>query len=170
MGRLLPSYDPISSRSQTANSGTLHLISPKATPPTPPSHSEPTPTTPISCVLQLEPSLQTLIFFQTDPCGLQLFHLLSHTEGRGGATLLVDGFYVASLLKELHPEAYALLSSVPVPAHAAGEPSALYQPSPASGYPTLGHDRLTGELTQVRWNNDDRSVMNHLEPAVVEKW
>ncbi|KAH0832977.1 hypothetical protein J3R83DRAFT_11955 [Lanmaoa asiatica] len=40
----------------------------------------------------------------TDPCGLQLFHLLSHTEGSGGATLLVDGFYVASLLKELHPE------------------------------------------------------------------
>ncbi|KAG6331400.1 hypothetical protein ID866_7686, partial [Astraeus odoratus] len=40
----------------------------------------------------------------TDPCGLQLFHLLSHTDGSGGASLLVDGFYVASLLKELHPD------------------------------------------------------------------
>ncbi|KAF8968040.1 hypothetical protein BDZ97DRAFT_1800604 [Flammula alnicola] len=106
----------------------------------------------------------------TDPSGLQLFHLLSHTDGSGGATLLVDGFYVASILKELHPEAYDLLSQIPIPAHAAGEPTALYSPSPASGYPVLGHDTVTGELTQVRWNNDDRSVMNHLAPELVEKW
>lgn len=107
---------------------------------------------------------------QTDPCGLQLFHLLSHTNGSGGATLLVDGFYVASIMKELHPEAYMLLSSVPVPAHAAGEASCLYSPSPAAGYPVLGHDPVTGELAQVRWNNDDRSVMRHLAPDLVEKW
>ncbi|KAJ7039567.1 Trimethyllysine dioxygenase [Mycena alexandri] len=106
----------------------------------------------------------------TDPCGLQLFHLLSHTEGTGGSTLLVDGFYVASILKELHPEAYSILARTPVPAHAAGEPSALYQPSPPSGYPVLGHDPVTGELIQVRWNNDDRSVMNNLDPYQVEEW
>jgi len=29
---------------------------------------------------------------------------------------------------------------------------------------------VTGELYQVRWNNDDRSVMDHLDPTVVEKW
>ncbi|KAH7884549.1 Trimethyllysine dioxygenase [Phlebopus sp. FC_14] len=107
---------------------------------------------------------------QTDPCGLQLFHLLSHTEGSGGATLLVDGFYVASILKELHPELHAILSHVPIPAHAAGEPTALYRPSPPSGYPTLRHDGLTGELAQVRWNNDDRSVMSHIDPSMVEDW
>ncbi|KAF9561975.1 Trimethyllysine dioxygenase [Agrocybe pediades] len=106
----------------------------------------------------------------TDPCGLQLFHLLSHTEGTGGATLLVDGFYVASIMKELHPEAYELLSRIPVPAHAAGEESSLYTPAPSSGYPVLGHDTITGELVQVRWNNDDRSVMNHISPDLVEKW
>ncbi|KAI5988739.1 Trimethyllysine dioxygenase [Pisolithus albus] len=106
----------------------------------------------------------------TDPCGVQLFHLLSHTGGSGGTTLLVDGFYVASLLKELHPDHYDMLSSVPIPAHASGEPTALYRPSPPSGYPTLQHDKITGELTQVRWNNDDRSVMSHLCPEVVEKW
>ncbi|KAF8907359.1 hypothetical protein CPB84DRAFT_1813601 [Gymnopilus junonius] len=106
----------------------------------------------------------------TDPCGLQLFHLLSHTEGTGGETLLVDGFYAASIMKELHPEAYDLLSRVPVPAHAAGEPSELYTPYPQSGYPVLRHDSTTGELIQVRWNNDDRSVMNHLTPELVEKW
>lgn len=111
-----------------------------------------------------------LYFLQTDPCGLQLFHLLSHEGGTGGATLLVDGFYVASILRELRPEVYDLLSRVPVPAHAAGEPSTLYRPSPPSGYPVLNHDPVTGALTQVRWNNDDRSVMNALDPYLVEEW
>ncbi|KDQ59036.1 hypothetical protein JAAARDRAFT_68604 [Jaapia argillacea MUCL 33604] len=106
----------------------------------------------------------------TDPCGIQLFHLLSHTEGTGGATLLVDGFYVASILKELHPKIYSLLSRVPVPAHAAGEPSALYRPTPLLGYPVLGHERGSGELAQVRWNNDDRSVMTSYGGEDVEEW
>jgi trimethyllysine dioxygenase len=108
---------------------------------------------------------------------LQLFHLLSHTNGTGGSTLLVDGFYVASLLSTLEPEVYALLSQVPVPAHSAGASSEslpslsyLYQPKPKLGYPILNHDKTTGELTQVRYNNDDRSVMRHLEPSLVEPW
>lgn len=104
----------------------------------------------------------------TDPCGLQLFHLLSHTEGTGGETLLVDGFYVASLLKELHPTAYELLSRIGIPSHAAGDAGSVYTPSPQGSYPVLGHNR--GELVQVRWNNDDRSVMNHLAPSELEEW
>jgi trimethyllysine dioxygenase len=110
------------------------------------------------------------LWLQTDPCGLQLFHLLSHPDGVGGATLLVDGFYVASVLKELHPHHYTLLSRIPIPAHAAGELSSIYRPSPASGYPVLRHDPASGELMQVRWNNDDRSVMNGLGPGEVEEW
>lgn len=96
--------------------------------------------------------------------------MLSHTDGSGGASLLVDGFYAASIVKELYPAMYGCLSVTEVPAHAAGEPSTLYRPSPPSGYPVLGHDPLTGELTQVRWNNDDRSVMNNLEPQLVAEW
>ncbi|TFK49526.1 Trimethyllysine dioxygenase [Heliocybe sulcata] len=95
----------------------------------------------------------------TDPCGIQLFHLLSHTEGTGGATLLVDGFYVADILGDTRPELYSLLCRTPVRAHAAGEPGALYVPSPSSGYPILSHDYGTGGIGQVRWNNDDRSVL-----------
>ncbi|KAI6033285.1 Trimethyllysine dioxygenase [Pisolithus marmoratus] len=106
----------------------------------------------------------------TDPCGLQIFHLLSHTGGSGGTSLLVDGFYVASLLKKFHPDYYDILSRVPIPGHASGDPTIRYRPSPPSGYPTLQHDIITGELTQVRWNNDDRSAMSHLSPEVVEKW
>lgn len=107
---------------------------------------------------------------QTDPCGLQLFHILSHTEGSGGATLLVDGFYVASLLRELHPDAYELLSRIPIPAHAAGEGDMMYRPNLPNGYPPLRHDAASGELVQVRWNNDDRSVMDHLEAELIEPW
>ncbi|KAI0346180.1 Trimethyllysine dioxygenase, partial [Trametopsis cervina] len=102
----------------------------------------------------------------TDPCGLQLFHLLSHTDGSGGQTLLVDGFYVASILKELHPSAYDILSRVNVPAHAAGEPGSIYT---AKSYPVLGHEQ-DGELVQVRWNNDDRSTMSHLSAAEMDEW
>ena len=65
---------------------------------------------------------------------------------------------------------YDILSRVPVPAHAAGEPSELFRPSPPSGYPVLNHDSITGDLTQVRWNNDDRSVMSSLDPYMVEEW
>lgn len=106
----------------------------------------------------------------TDPCGLQLFHLLSHTDGSGGATLLVDGFYVASILKEIHPDMYSLLSRIPIPTHAAGEQGSIYRPSPLSGYPVLNHDMLSRDLSQVRWNNDDRSAMRHLSGNDVEDW
>ncbi|KAG6839997.1 hypothetical protein C0991_009710, partial [Blastosporella zonata] len=106
----------------------------------------------------------------TDPCGLQLFHLLSHTDGTGGASLLVDGFYAASILKDVHPDAYEVLSKVPVPTHAAGEAAVMYRPHPPTGFPVLGHDPVTGELIQVRWNNDDRSAMNHLDPHLVDDW
>jgi len=89
-------------------------------------------------------------------------------------------------MKELHPKAYDLLSRVRVPAHSAGEPGALYTPFPESGYPVLGHEAMEipgsgtggaegeggdrGELVQVRWNNDDRSVMKGLKADVVEEW
>ncbi|TCD61488.1 hypothetical protein EIP91_008371 [Steccherinum ochraceum] len=104
----------------------------------------------------------------TDPCGLQAFHLLSHEDGSGGSTLLVDGFYVASLLKELHPTAYEILTRVGVPSHAAGDADSVYTPSPQGAYPILRE--ANGELMQVRWNNDDRSVMNNLAPSELEEW
>ncbi|KII89632.1 hypothetical protein PLICRDRAFT_558618 [Plicaturopsis crispa FD-325 SS-3] len=104
----------------------------------------------------------------TDPSGLQLFHLLSH-EGTGGSTLLVDGFYTASLLRSLHPDLHAVLARVPVPAHAAGEPGALYKPKlakPALEY-VGGPD---GELVHVRWNNHDRSALRDVAAGDVESW
>ncbi|KAF9069703.1 hypothetical protein BDP27DRAFT_1325233 [Rhodocollybia butyracea] len=175
----------------------------------------------------------------TDPCGLQLFHLLEHTSSSdphasdsesspielsntvstpdetsprpeaefftasttpnpnsnpspattppspkaissshslGGTTLLVDGFYVASILRQLHPDAYDLLSSVKVPAHAAGERDTAGIFSTDEGHPILTHD-TSGNLIQVRWNNDDRSAVTSLPSlpgsgmtATMEEW
>ncbi|KAI0249174.1 hypothetical protein BJV78DRAFT_1328612 [Lactifluus subvellereus] len=100
----------------------------------------------------------------TDPSGIQLFHLLEHTEGSGGATLLVDGFYVASILRDLYPEAHRLLSTVPIPAHAAGESAILYRAARAR----LEHDAV-GNLRAVRWNNADRSVLRGVPYADVPR-
>jgi trimethyllysine dioxygenase len=90
----------------------------------------------------------------TDPCGIQIFHLLEHTDGTGGASLLVDGFYAASILRDLYPEAYRLLSAIPIATHAAGEAGILYRAT----HSLLEHDPA-GNLKAVRWNNDDRSTL-----------
>lgn len=105
----------------------------------------------------------------TDPAGLQIFHKLSHPPpGEGGISLLVDGFYVASLLKELRPESYDTLSRLSVPAHASGTAGTLLRP-PIS-QPVLRHDEA-GELAQVRWNNEDRGVLgSHWSPDDVKAW
>ena len=38
-------------------------------------------------------------FKSTDVC-LQVFHLLDHSSGSGGETVLVDGFYCANMLQK----------------------------------------------------------------------
>ena len=87
----------------------------------------------------------------TDPAGLQIFHLLSH-DGKGGESLLVDGFYTASRLSR---SAYETLSRLSVPSHASGNPE--HQLRPCSR-PSIFHDDQ-GQLVQVRWNNEDRGVL-----------
>jgi len=109
--------------------------------------------------------------YYTDPAGLQIFHLLSHTEGQGGANLLVDGFYAASVLKEINPSAFEILSRVRMQAHSAGDDKTFYKAGPTSeGYPLLTVDHKTGQLCQVRYNNDDRSVVTDLQGCEVEEW
>ncbi|KAJ3188306.1 hypothetical protein HDU85_005457 [Gaertneriomyces sp. JEL0708] len=103
----------------------------------------------------------------TDPIGLQLFHLLEH-DGTGGEQIYVDGFNVASQLKEKHPWAYDILSNTRISAHSAGDASTLLEPSFAR--PIINHDPTTGRLYQVRFNNDDRSVFNHLSADQVRDY
>ncbi|KAI2621745.1 trimethyllysine dioxygenase [Hypoxylon sp. NC1633] len=102
----------------------------------------------------------------TDPAGLQAFHLLSHTDpssnhhsstNLGGQSLLVDGFYAASILKKEDPKAFEVLSRVKLPWHASGNKGITI--SPDKLYPVLEVDETTGKMHRVRWNNDDRGVV-----------
>ena len=89
--------------------------------------------------------------------GLQLFHCLKQSE-TGGESLLVDGYRAAQILRTEHLDSYRILSRTPVPSHSAGDPNYFFQ---VTSKPVLCHDLVgTGELIQVRWNNDDRSAMN----------
>lgn len=103
----------------------------------------------------------------SDPAGLQAFHLLSHTDGDGGASLLVDGFKVAADLQAQDPEAYKILSTVNIHAHASGNEGISIQPY--RGFPVLQHDPKTGDLLQVRWNSSDRAGIE-LPISEVEQW
>ncbi|KAF6767587.1 Taurine catabolism dioxygenase TauD/TfdA [Kalmanozyma brasiliensis GHG001] len=135
--------------------------------------------------LALQAHTDTTYF--TDPAGLQLFHLLSHTASKtasssatkgpsGGSSLLIDGFLAAAVLKDVHPSAYQTLSTVRIRTHSAGDPHTMIRPLLDSGYPILDHDPTTGELTMVRYNNDDRSVLrvsdDEVEPFydALRKW
>lgn len=99
----------------------------------------------------------------TDPAGLQMFHLLSHTEGKGGASLLVDGFNAANQLKQESAESWDILTSVPVLWHASGNEGITITPN--QRFPVLNISRNSTlargieHLSQVRWNNDDRGLV-----------
>ncbi|KAF2016251.1 Trimethyllysine dioxygenase [Aaosphaeria arxii CBS 175.79] len=103
----------------------------------------------------------------SDPAGLQAFHLISHTDGEGGASLLVDGFKAAADLQKQDPKAYDILSDVNVYAHASGNDGISIQPY--RGFPVLEHDPATGRLLRVRWNSSDRAGIE-LPIERVEEW
>ncbi|OJD39867.1 trimethyllysine dioxygenase [Diplodia corticola] len=90
----------------------------------------------------------------SDPAGLQMFHLLSHTDGDGGASLLVDGFKVAMELKEKEPEAYLHLSKISFCGHASGNDGIVV--TPHRFFPVLHHIAAGRRLIQIRWNDSDR--------------
>lgn len=99
----------------------------------------------------------------SEPAGLQIFHLLEHTNGNGGQTILVDGFRAAKTLRDEDPVAYRILSNTRIPAHSSGNEGISIQP--CSPFPVLNHHPVNGELFQVRWNNDDRATMDRWNDA-----
>lgn len=101
----------------------------------------------------LEPHTDNTYF--TEPAGLQALHLLSHTDGSGGESSLVDGFGAAAQLYREDPAAYRRLSMTDIYAHASGNAGVSIQP--AHPFPTFGHDPNTNQVMQVRWNTADRA-------------
>ncbi|KAF1959845.1 Trimethyllysine dioxygenase [Byssothecium circinans] len=115
--------------------------------------------------IALEAHTDTTYF--SDPAGLQAFHLLEHSQGEGGESLLVDGFKVARDLLEQDREAYEILATTNVHSHASGNDGISIQPY--RGFPVFQHDIATGNLLQVRWNSSDRAAIELPIPEV-GKW
>ncbi|KAL8730880.1 MAG: hypothetical protein Q9166_003807 [cf. Caloplaca sp. 2 TL-2023] len=100
----------------------------------------------------------------TDPAGLQTFHLLSHVNGGGGASLLVDGFRAANILRQESPKAFYTLCHTKIRGHCSGNDGIAIMPDHAFPVITVEEDMhwRTAEITQIRWNNDDRAAMTGL--------
>lgn len=71
------------------------------------------------------------------------------------------------MMREQYPSHYNLLTQVKINAHAAGDADSLY--IPGEPFSILKTD-VNGKLIQVRYNNDDRSVLKHIDPVLVDDW
>ncbi|KAJ5084436.1 hypothetical protein NUU61_009015 [Penicillium alfredii] len=91
----------------------------------------------------------------TDPARLQLFHLLSHTDGEGGENLLVDGFAAADVLLNENPKHHAALMAHKHPWHASGNEDVCIQPVLQA--PVIQSHPTYRRVYQIRWNNYDRA-------------
>lgn len=102
----------------------------------------------------------------TDPCGLQLFHVLIPGANDSGQSTFVDGFAAAQALHKHNPTYYQILSQVPITSHASGDPVAgtiLNTSANPAGWPVFTHANpcqpalhRPQNLTQIRWNGGDR--------------
>jgi trimethyllysine dioxygenase len=101
-----------------------------------------------------------------------MFHLLSHTDGSGGESTLVDGFAAATYFYEAKPEFYKVLSTSKIISHASGnrKVGSIDNSTVSHGFSVFQHRTSSsglaeqdlqmnpGNLSQVRWNNDDRAA------------
>lgn len=100
--------------------------------------------------------------YSNDAPGLQMFHCLEFA-GRGGESVLVDGFKAAQVLRAADPEAYEVLTRVEVVGEYV-EPGIHLRAS----RPILRLD-AGGELAQVSFNNYDRAA-RYLPPEEVTRF
>ena len=112
--------------------------------------------------------LQDIVLTQISTKGLQALHLLSHTDGEGGLSSLVDGFGAADALWQEDIQAYKDLSRAKVFAHASGNEGVSIQP--AQAFPVLNHSSEYSGLSQVRWNTADRAGLNVSLGPNMDRW
>lgn len=125
-----------------------------------------------SAYTQLALAAHTDTTYFTDPAGLQTFHLLSHTDGEGGASLLVDGFRAAEILRDESPDDFDALCQIKIRGHSSGNEGIAIMPERA--FPViLTEEAKAGnpaKIIQIRWNNDDRASMAGLPVKEVDRF
>lgn len=104
----------------------------------------------------------------TDPARLQLFHLLSHTDGHGGESLLVDGFRAAETLNKENHEHSKALRMYRQPFHSSGNEDTCIQP--IHDYGVFSYHPEFRRLHQIRWNNYDRAAKRNWSARQQEQW
>ncbi|KAJ5736816.1 Trimethyllysine dioxygenase [Penicillium malachiteum] len=104
----------------------------------------------------------------TDPARLQLFHLLSHTDGSGGESLLVDALSAANKLRLDNKKLFTSLIEQRHSWHSSGNEDVCIQPSARA--PVLSVHPDTGRVYQVRWNNYDRAPKSDWNLRVQKSW
>lgn len=93
---------------------------------------------------------------------LQLLHCLSSST-EGGDSILVDGFEVAECLRATEPDAFGLLSRVPVPFRFRDDDADL-----TAEYPVIALD-VRGGVIAIRLNNRSKAPLR-IESGLVEPW
>ncbi|KAL8920857.1 MAG: hypothetical protein Q9208_006029 [Pyrenodesmia sp. 3 TL-2023] len=121
---------------------------------------------------QLALAAHTDTTYFTDPAGLQTFHLLSHTNGEGGASLLVDGFKAAEILRHESPEDFGALCQIKIRGHSSGNEGIAIMPERAFPVITTDEAKLgkPARIIQIRWNNDDRASMAGLPMEKISRF
>jgi len=100
--------------------------------------------------------------FREPPPGIMIFHTMQASEDRGGVLVMTDGFKIADDLKKEDPEAYELLSTVPIPHRRFIEGVGL-----RAEHTVLTHDYF-GQLVQFRLNERTMGPID-LPPELMEK-
>ncbi|MCR9220452.1 MAG: trimethyllysine dioxygenase [Alphaproteobacteria bacterium] len=88
--------------------------------------------------------------YSIDAPGLQMFHVIEF-DGEGGESVLVDAFAIAEDVRRDHPEAFAALSTIPVPARYLEDGVHL-----EARRPVIRLD-AAGRVEQVSFNHHDRA-------------
>ncbi|RAL09924.1 putative trimethyllysine dioxygenase TmlH [Aspergillus homomorphus CBS 101889] len=104
----------------------------------------------------------------TDPARLQLFHLLSHQGGAGGATLLVDGFKAAEAMRKENKPNYMAFMRTTQPYHSSGNEDVCIQP--IHEFPVFEVHPQLDQLYRIRWNNYDRAPKANWDSKELTKW
>lgn len=125
-----------------------------------------------SAYTQLALPAHTDTTYFTDPVGLHSFHLLSHTDGEGGTSLLVDGFTAAEVLRLESPEAFDALCRIKVRWHASGNDGVNIMSDRSFPVLTLEEPQPgeNAKVSQIRWNNDDRAAIQADDPREVAEF
>ena len=106
-----------------------------------------------------------------------MFHLLSHEQGAGGESILVDGYRAFQILKEEEgEEALQSLVGLSVRSHASGNADvqmrarapvmSMHNKIPTNGAHIVPYLRWPA----LRWNNDDRAAMIGSRSQAIADW